>query len=228
MLLSTIPIILNGLTLITALYLVFSKSYLQEKGKNLATKEDIGEITKTVEAIKTELALTGQLKFSIKTEERNALLECYTKYNLWLSLIMNFSLSNDDSNSNSCLIDEKQALNKAHFDFVITQAKVDLYIPDDSELIQILNNLNITTYSIHHKIETFVFDFVEMKERFIVDQNSNISSMEKSKLFNAFKSEMVQLIRKHDGERLEIYQNILKVNQTFKSKCYNILIQLHK
>ncbi len=31
----------------------FLPAYFNEKGKNLATKEDIGKITKTVESIKT-------------------------------------------------------------------------------------------------------------------------------------------------------------------------------
>ena len=40
---------------------LFAKSYSSEKGKNLATKQDIGEITQIVESIKTSLL--------IKTEE---------------------------------------------------------------------------------------------------------------------------------------------------------------
>ena len=35
---------------------LFVKSYCTEKGKNLATKEDIGEITQIVESIKSSLA----------------------------------------------------------------------------------------------------------------------------------------------------------------------------
>ena len=41
--------------------ILYVKSYSAEKGKNLATKEDIGEITQIIESIKTSL--------SIKTEE---------------------------------------------------------------------------------------------------------------------------------------------------------------
>ncbi len=44
------------LTIIAAAIGSFLGSYFKEKGKNLATKEDIGEITKTVESIKTENA----------------------------------------------------------------------------------------------------------------------------------------------------------------------------
>ena len=43
------------------LFKLYAKSYSSEKGKNLATKEDISEITEIVESIKTSL--------SNKTEE---------------------------------------------------------------------------------------------------------------------------------------------------------------
>jgi len=42
---------------------VYLKPYFAERGKNLATKQDIGEITSIVEGIKTELAQkTEELK----------------------------------------------------------------------------------------------------------------------------------------------------------------------
>jgi len=48
-------IILLGLLVIGLVYRQF-RSYAEEKGKNLATKEDIGDITKTVESVKTNFA----------------------------------------------------------------------------------------------------------------------------------------------------------------------------
>ena len=41
-----VNLILNFLIFLFLLYLVFFKSYLSEKGKNAATKEDIGNIQK--------------------------------------------------------------------------------------------------------------------------------------------------------------------------------------
>jgi hypothetical protein len=47
-----VNILLNVLIIFGAIYLIFFKSYLREKGKNIATKEDIGDITGIVESIK--------------------------------------------------------------------------------------------------------------------------------------------------------------------------------
>lgn len=38
----TISLIFNFISLLALLYLIFLKDYLKQKGKNLATKEDIG------------------------------------------------------------------------------------------------------------------------------------------------------------------------------------------
>lgn len=42
---------------IIGLYLAFGKSYFSEKGKNLATREDVGLITKEIETVKNEIML---------------------------------------------------------------------------------------------------------------------------------------------------------------------------
>lgn len=69
-------IILNNLVLLVLLLVTPLKkyffSYSSEKGKNLATKEDIGDITKKIESVKTEysesLALTrAELSSQINT-----------------------------------------------------------------------------------------------------------------------------------------------------------------
>lgn len=49
----TVNIILDILIILIGLYLIFFKSYFKEKGKNLATFEDIGKITEKVETVKS-------------------------------------------------------------------------------------------------------------------------------------------------------------------------------
>lgn len=77
-------------------------NYMKYKAKNLATKEDIGEITTIVESIKTglskdvetlkaELSLQNQNKISLKSEERKALLDFHLKYSLWHNSVVHLS-----------------------------------------------------------------------------------------------------------------------------------------
>ena len=50
------------------------KEYESEKGKNLATKEDIAEITKKVEDVKTEISLSKQKRYEQLAEQERVLL----------------------------------------------------------------------------------------------------------------------------------------------------------
>jgi len=52
----TAQLIIEILLFLIGLYLAFFKSYFGEKGKNLATKEDISEITEKIENIKNSYA----------------------------------------------------------------------------------------------------------------------------------------------------------------------------
>ncbi|MCX6353052.1 MAG: hypothetical protein NTX03_14520, partial [Bacteroidetes bacterium] len=106
-------LVLQIILICLGLYLAFFKSYFQEKGKNLATLEDIEKITSKVEAIKTEfiketeklkidLQLLNQIKFSIKTEEIKSLIEYYETYSLWLNVINDvWFLGYDENNKDS-------------------------------------------------------------------------------------------------------------------------------
>jgi len=78
---------------------LYAKSYVNEKGKNLATKEDIGEITQIVESIKTSLTIkTEELKsdllyknehlIHLRAAERAAIINFYKT--TWV-LILNFT-----------------------------------------------------------------------------------------------------------------------------------------
>lgn len=72
-------LVLNILIISFLVYLVFFKSYLTEKGKNAATKEDIGNITKEIETVKNEVRYLNQIKFEISKEKKEAALDYYNQ-----------------------------------------------------------------------------------------------------------------------------------------------------
>lgn len=47
------------------------KEYESEKGRNLATKEDIAEITKSIEEVKSSVAISSQRRYEQKKEQEN-------------------------------------------------------------------------------------------------------------------------------------------------------------
>src|SRR5690349_11236663 len=94
------------LTAVTTLVVKhFWGKYAETKGANQATKEDIGEITKIVESIKSELSekveqLRAQLSFKnqhlleIKKSEREAYLQYHNKVSAWKSYLVNMDFAN--------------------------------------------------------------------------------------------------------------------------------------
>ena len=52
----TIKLLTEIVLIILGLILIFGKNFISEKGKNLATKKDIQEITKKIESVKLEFA----------------------------------------------------------------------------------------------------------------------------------------------------------------------------
>jgi len=58
---ATVSIIMSIVNLIALLLVLFLKSYASEKGKNLATKQDIAVITDKVEGIKTKYESESKL-----------------------------------------------------------------------------------------------------------------------------------------------------------------------
>ena len=90
--LEIIELIILILILIIVVIIKFSvPSYLKQKGKNLADKEDIAELTKKVETVKsdfnekieylkTDLNFINHNKISVKSLEREALLLVNEKY----------------------------------------------------------------------------------------------------------------------------------------------------
>lgn len=91
-------LILDIIIIIIGLYLALFKSYFQEKGKNIATSEDIEALTEKVEAvkekflernatIKAKLDLLTNLQIGHKTDEKEALLSFHKIFSQWINML---------------------------------------------------------------------------------------------------------------------------------------------
>ncbi|MFC1587573.1 hypothetical protein ACFL54_04610 [Planctomycetota bacterium] len=83
------------------LYVLYIQSYIKKKGKNLATKEDIAEITRISEGIKSSFSLFADNKNRLSENEYKAIVEFYEdSTNLLMNFvyfdIMNYDLEDDE------------------------------------------------------------------------------------------------------------------------------------
>jgi hypothetical protein len=149
----------------------FLPSYLNEKGKNLATKEDVDEITKRVEKIKSEfvkdiehikadLSYINQSKFSIKAAERDALIDVNNKYSEWLNYLMNVSFTDITPNNYSKLNDYFQDIKEKKLKFDIAKDNLHLFLHDQD----LMNKKGLCvgeTITLEYIIKKTIVNFVE-------------------------------------------------------------------
>jgi len=150
-----IQFILEILLLGLAFYIAFFKSYFQEKGKNLATKEDIGEITQTVEKIKNQISFSTQSKLSLKTEERNSVVACYEKYNYWLNSIVDVYFSDINEENKIRLKEVEDKLNDAKFQFEMAEARMQIFI-HNKDISEKLIDLRLKTVKLQQNCERYM------------------------------------------------------------------------
>jgi chemotaxis protein histidine kinase CheA len=179
-----VNIALNILILIGGLYLIFFKSYFKEKGKNLATFEDVEAITEKVENVKKD--------FNIKLEElKSELQKNNIAYQINLSELIKVRFQRiDNLYENLSVLNKFIAEDMLPFDFsdenynsigqeylkkydnaVKSSIKCDLYITDNLKLNidKILQSAHLTYI---HYIRLYNTD---------PDRFKNISQPDKSK-----------------------------------------------
>ncbi len=89
--------LLEVVLILCGLYLIFFKDYFSQKGKNLATKEDIGEITKKVEEIKSEINENSLKKQDAFFEFRKSVIEYNNELVKWVEFtIKDIAIVNND------------------------------------------------------------------------------------------------------------------------------------
>lgn len=183
-------------TLVTGFFLFFLlksvlPAYFSEKGKNLATKEDIGKITEEVEKIKdafttkadqfrTDLQYFNHVRFSMKSEERNAIISVNEKYQLLLNKLTNINYVSFINTGVDGVIKLEQSLEDAYNEFIVSGAKMGLYIID-KDFIEVFNELKINIIELHHHILTVLakaeLTYAEFNEKVAKLDPSDLTSI---------------------------------------------------
>jgi len=166
----SIEIALNACVLLLCFYLAFFKSYIQEKGKNLATTEDIQKITVLVEQakkqfnedlelLKNHLSLYNQNFVDIKTLERNALIEINTRYSEWFNSLSTFALAYYSYDNYETLKSKDLYFGEKHLAFNVAEDNLHLFV-HDQELMDKKNDLIQLTFKLHESTLRHITNFM--------------------------------------------------------------------
>lgn len=138
-------------------------AYFTEKGKNLATKEDIEEITEKIKTVESKINIrtTGEIDYN--SLQRKIILDYFGAYNHWERQV---SLS-EANYENDC--DIKNALtltkiNEAKFNYNLREGEIEIFISDVNfytlrgkltvALLKLQQEFEIHTIKITHIIKT--------------------------------------------------------------------------
>lgn len=171
-------LILEIILIFLGLYLAFFKSYFTEKGKNLATTEDIAEITQTVESIKNNLLYSTQSRINLKTEERNALVNCFERYDIWFNTSYDTFFGGITKENSIRLQEIDDKLDNAKLQFELASSRLELFI-NNKEITDKFMELRVKTLEMHHasttfimKLETIFFELSKVSEKNSFEEQS--------------------------------------------------------
>ena len=219
-----IQIILEIIILIVGFYIAFFKSYFTEKGKNLATKEDINEITSMVETVKNQIHFSTQSKLDLRVEERNALVNHYEKYNFWLHTIIDTHFSGVNEHNKHKLEEIKDRMSSARLDYELADGRMELFV-SNKDLSELLKVLKIKTLEFEHlvcekifELDNAIFKMEQMKATTPIEQQSD--------KFSEYLDKKSEIIKSLNTERLEKYKEVSKLDRKFQVIVHNHLKKL--
>lgn len=143
---------------ILQLYHIFIKSYYQEKGKNLATKEDVEEITKKIESVKSDIGLISHKRISIATEQRNALLDLNTAYSAWLNFVLHANTYGDHTDPELFRQRQSEKVDDYFHDFLLAEAKFEVFWNHDRKFIRQAADLKIETIKLSNLLQVSLIE----------------------------------------------------------------------
>lgn len=215
----------------------FLPNYFNEKGKLLAQKEDIQEITEKIEGVKNEFTketeflkveLQKLLNFEVshRTEERNSIINFYDKYNQWLYALLeiNFGAYNKVNFEN--LVEKRIYIEKFYAETGVAQSKLRLLVKDDNiiklagdlmiELLKFKGWIDKRLLSLQHNLE----NHKSLTDQFLViikdfERNKEVakSMAEEEKEIKAKRKEIVdEFYANRNGE----YEKILTPDSDFR------------
>jgi hypothetical protein len=204
------------LTAFAAAYLIFFKSYFTEKGKNLATSQDIEKITSKVESVKSEFVkeieqlklevqFSNQIKFSIKSEQIKSLLLCHETYFTWYHEMVGFSFALYSDENEKDLLTAQNKIIDAFVKFENAKRKFEM-LGGNHDLYQEILKLQQITFDLHAllllKIGDFLLIFVEMAYGRKLEEDDSLERFEKAS------QSRVELGSKY-LEEMSVYRNQL-------------------
>lgn len=203
-------------------------SYYSEKGKNLATKEDISAITNIVEGVKnaftteteklkSTLNLIANLRTSIFSEERNAIISLHEKYFIWFNLLTDPNIIYYEISSE--LQEHSSKIKHAYRELQAAEARFNLFIETGeltekaSDLIdKTMENLPLLSANYCIDMESILLDIRDAEnDNNTASYSDNITALH-NKMKNA-KEEYITKMLEYHADVISLFMSFQKLSR---------------
>ncbi len=158
--------------LIGLIFKSFLPSYVKKKAENLATKEDIKNITEKIESVRSKVEInTDAHKFYI-SERKSALLRFYDEISSFHYEIMAVNFGDFPMDGGQSLFDYQTSYYKAVAEILKSYQRLVIYLPNDSVL---LGQANAITNNVIESRKILKDNFGSIKSTSIKEQHAHIN-----------------------------------------------------
>jgi len=168
-----LSIVIEISILLIGLYLIFIKSYLTEKGKSVALKEDLDGLTREVESVKNEFIQEQEIlktdlqrvlsnEVSYRNEEREALIQFHRLINEWFYSIREVKFHNYNKTNIDSFINTQNKITSYYSKTSVAKSKIELLV-EDKELVLLSSELYLDVLALNNFTE---IKFLKLKHNF--------------------------------------------------------------
>lgn len=201
------------LLILLGIYIIFFKSFIQEKGKNLATKEDIGKITEEIEKVKNEFSFQNQKTSDLFFERKNNLIKFYDYYFLWEGTALKISDVILGHHKNPLVLRESlNNIKEGNRNVYKYYTRLLLYV-EDQTFLKVITNIYNETIFVHNVAIKFLITLEETSLR-LLEMKENISNKISNEFYNKFEKEHKEIREKRD----RAFEDYFKENEELKNK----------
>ncbi|MBA9072357.1 hypothetical protein GGR22_000483 [Flavobacterium gossypii] len=188
-----LSIILEIALLLGGLYLFFTvknllPSYFSEKGKNMATKEDIEIITEKIKTVESNInVLTGNI-VDYNSIKRKIILDYFAAYNNWDRTITNADLDYSE-NCNEINRKRYEEIAQAKHMYNLKEGEIELFL-QENEFYETRGPLTIQTLKYQQ-----LYDITATKLNRIIQSNQDNIDDKTYEVLSEFRAESIKMVK---------------------------------
>jgi hypothetical protein len=216
-----ITLIFNLILFIIAMIIFYLKSYSSERGRNLARKKDIAEITEKIETVKNEIGIHSQMKLAYLNDRKKAALDFLSSVSVWLDFTLRpmdrlYNNTLDIDLLKEILLDLKNKGSES------TSFYWNISVYFDSEtFLDAVDKLYLSCIDLHNKTHKFILDL----ERQATHRNDYLKrlstardreiAIELNKKIDVLDKKTQNIVNSYTSERKDIEDEATKYRLTY-------------